>query len=201
MAASVLRTVAERCLMADILNDLDANERRAVEFIKRNGYQDLIGGDRTVAIKLNLTLCQRGAPRCADLLGFIPNRQNPTQALICEAKGKDIDHALIQLGNAAAALLAHLIDPKDTNVQLTLMVFTSKSKLFQSPIVGPSPGNGFALGQKGPLGMVELVDARMTKAQKLIPAKPETQELLAPALHFVKRAKSLPIYVYVDPNS
>jgi hypothetical protein len=96
---------------------------------------EVIKGDRQVRDFLGI----KGTPKCADALGLHQplNAAGPRRVTVAESKGKDIDSAVEQLGNAAAGVLEKF--GRETRVDLLLMV----PDLQERPSGALSPGHGY----------------------------------------------------------
>jgi hypothetical protein len=170
-------------------------ELRAKTYVEKLGYTNVIFGDSDVVRELKLKLTGGETSNCADIVGFKPNRPKDTQAIICEAKGTDVEHPLLQIGNAAAALLNRFTEER-REVQLFLLVYAKRLR----PIdIGNSPGPGYLAGDSNEFGIRPLIDAG-TADRKAGPAKAalDMHRLDAKLTKWGTAIAKLPVYVVID---
>lgn len=148
---------------------MNEQEARAHEFLRRLGYTQVIDGEENIKALLNIkTIGSGDKTNCADLIGFRPNMAYAHSAVICESKGTDVDHSLVQLGNVAAAILERL-KAESRAANLLLLLYRSSSRMLEG--VGESVGPNYIVGDRGRRGLYSLVHAG-TDEQKSTPASP-----------------------------
>ena len=172
----------------------DAQEARAKEFLMRLGYSDLIVGDRDVERELGLKSTSTRS-NCADIVGFRPGRRTPNAAVVCESKGTDVAHSLVQVGNAAAALMEMFAAAK-RSVDLLLLVYVAGLRAID---IGDSPGPGFLAGPEDASGLRRLLDAG-TAEIKPFPAQARIDKvrLDVKLLRWADPVSRLPVYLHSE---
>jgi len=95
----------------------------------------VIEGDPAVRSFLGMKV----APKCADAIGLHQplNAAGPRRVTVAESKGKDMDSAVEQLGNAAAGVFEKF--GREIKVDLLVMV----PSLQERPTGSLSPGHGY----------------------------------------------------------
>lgn len=186
--------------------DRQLQQEHAKKFVKEQlGCPDVIGDDPLVFSYLNLKKSGNVAPRCADILGFTPDRSKPTKVVVCESKGTEIDKSLVQLGNATAALLAKL-DEQRVVLEPLLVVFVSSLVPLQQEIMGfdkpksPGPDHIAVVDKKDGEGKMPLFNAGTTET-KPFPARASLQpeRLEAKMTRWSRKVGGLDVWVVVDP--
>lgn len=176
----------------------EAQEARAKQFVLRLGYADVIAGEDEIKRLLKMKPVIEGAKaKCADIVGFKPGFNKAISAIVCESKGTNVEHSLLQLGNVAAAILDHFDPASWLWNSLTLLVY--RSQVVRLPI-GNSPGPGYLVGEAVHSGLRVLLDAGTTErraapATASIDLKRIDQRLIP----WGARVARLPVYVYVEP--
>ena len=164
---------------------------RALDFVTRLQWHDLMPDDPDVRRELKL----KDNIKCADIVGFQPNRSMATHAIVCESKGTNIDDALQQIGNVAAALLDHF-DSQNRRIQLFLLVYGNRIR--QIPI-GDSPGPNYLVGEVGEFGFRPLLDAGTDdRTQGPASAAIETKLLDARLTRWGTALSKVPVYYVLD---
>lgn len=176
----------------------EEQEARAKQFVRRLGYPDVTAGEDEVKRLLKMKSVVEGATsKCADIVGFNPHFAKAIGAIVCESKGTNVSHSLLQLGNVAAAILDHFDPANWLWSSLTLLVY--RSQVVRLPI-GDSPGPGYLVGEAAHSGLHVLLDAgtadkRAAPATASIDIKRLDQRLIP----WSARVAKLPVYVYVEP--
>lgn len=162
-----------------------AQERQLVGYLAGRGCGDLIHPDPEVRRILNLP----AGCKCADVLGYQPNRTAVNGVVVAESKGTDVYRALRQLGNAAAGALQR----HGALIRVRLLVYVPSLK--KEP-AGPSPGPGFLAGNRLGPKLYQLLDASSTQA---FPAR-AVCELGPPWAQWGGMISHLPVELYVDQD-
>jgi hypothetical protein len=172
----------------------EAQEVRAREFLRRLGYDDVTAGESNIKRLLQMKVIPGAESNCADIIGFKPNFKTAFSAIVCESKGTNVDHALVQLGNVAAAMFERF-EGKGLNDVLLLVYRSSLRKLD----IGDSPGPGYITGEPNQTGMRTLLDAGTTE-KKPTPAtaRLDLKRLDICLTKWGERVGKLPVYVYVE---
>jgi hypothetical protein len=175
----------------------DAQEARAREFVRRLGCGEVVVGEATIKTFLQMKVIAGTDSNCADIVGFRPDWKHAVGAIVCESKGTNVDHALIQLGNVAAAMLERFAVEKRSVGNIVLLVY--RSSLRKLPI-GDSPGPGYITGEPNSSGLRALIDAG-TAERKAAPAiaSIDLKRLDVSLTRWGERVAKLPVYVYVEP--
>jgi len=174
----------------------EAQEARAKEFVWRLGCGDVIVGEGNIKGLLQMKVIGGADSNCADIVGFKPNLKNAVGAVVCESKGTDVDHALVQLGNVAAAMLERFAAERRLLSELVLLVYRSSVRKLD---IGDSPGPGYITGEPNHSGMRSLIDAG-TADRKAAPATAsvDLKRLDVRLTKWGERVAKLPVYVYVE---
>ena len=117
-------------------NARERQERQLFDYLRfQRGCVQVIEGDPQVLRFLGM----KGMPKCADAIGLhqAPNAAGPRRVTVAESKGKDMDSAVEQLGNAAAGIFEKF--GRETKVDLVVMV----PALQERPADALSPGPGY----------------------------------------------------------
>jgi len=138
-------------------------EEDAQAFLRERGY-DLIAGEANIRARFKIKAVGRAEANCADIVGFKPSLKTAFEAVICESKGTKVIDSLVQLGNAAAALLKDFYIEKQP-IKLGLLVY--RSSVVPVPpdrMVGAtkqyfSPRGGYVLGEPKKPGWYVLMSA------------------------------------------
>jgi hypothetical protein len=184
----------------------EEQEARAKQFVRRLGYPDVTAGEDEVKRLLKMQPVIKGAKsKCADIVGFNPHFANAISAIVCESKGTNVGHSLLQLGNVAAAILDHFDPASWLWSRLTLLVFVNRSQVVRLPIGDPPvlrdlPGPGYLVGEAVHAGLHVLLDAgtddrRAAPATASIDLKRLDQRLIT----WGARVAQFPVYVYIEP--
>jgi len=175
----------------------EAQEVRAKEFVRRLGYGEIVVGEANIKDLLQMKAIGGADSNCADIVGFKPNFKNAVSTIVCESKGTDVDHALVQLGNVAAALLEHFAAEKWFLNDPVLLVYRSSLRKLD---IGDSPGPGYITGKPNHCEMRSLIDAG-TAEKKPAPATAhiDLRRLDVRLTKWGERVTKLPVYVYVEP--
>ena len=183
----------------------DPQEARAKQWVQWLGYRDVTAGENEIKSLLNLKVVGGAESKCADIVGFKPDFTNAIGAMVCESKGTDVEHSLVQLGNVAAAILERFHPASWLVSNLILVVYRSsvvKRPIDDSPRTGyfDSPGPGYRVGQATRFGMHVLLDAG-TLERKPAPAVAtlDVTRLDPRLIAWRERVAKLPVYVYVEP--
>lgn len=175
----------------------DQQEVRAKKFLVRLGFVDLIHGEKEIKNGIHLTMVSGMDSNCADIVGFKPNKENANVVIACESKGTDVGHALVQLGNVAAALLDYFA-AKGRTIELKLLVYRSSLRKLA---VGNSPGPGYIVGDPDGSGLRRLLDATTDRTREASP-KVDMKRVDARLTKWSDQVAKLPVYVYsekIDP--
>src|SRR5579863_6366489 len=111
-------------------------ERQLFDYLRFQRHcVNVIEGDQQVRSFLGIN----GMFKCADALGLHQpgNAAGPRRFTVAESKGKDMDSAIEQLGNAAAVVFEKF--GRETKVDLLIMV----PALQERPAGALSPGHGY----------------------------------------------------------
>ncbi len=175
----------------------DAQEARAKEFVRRLGCGDVIVGEAAIKSLLQMKVIVGADSNCADIVGFKPDLKNAIGAVVCESKGTNVDHALVQLGNVAAAVLERFAAERRLLSDLVLIVYRSSVRKLD---IGDSPGPGYITGEPNHSGMRALIHAG-TAETKAAPATAsvDLKRLDVRLTKWGERVAKLPVYVYVEP--
>jgi hypothetical protein len=127
-----------------------AQEQRLVQHLRSRGFADIVHGEE--AVKRTLGLPAGPGYKCADVLGFTPNKIAIQRIVVAESKGTEVSKALKQLGNTAVAVMERYgIHP-----QLELLLY--RSELRNLP-AGRAPGPGFLVKARTTPKTFILIDA------------------------------------------
>jgi hypothetical protein len=173
----------------------DAQEARAKDFVRRLGYGDVVIGEANIKKLLCITVIGGADSNCADIVGFKPAFKNAVSAIVCESKGTDVEHALVQLGNVAAAMVEHFAAEK-RSVEILLLVYRSTVRKLD---IGDSPGPGYITGEPNLSDLRPLIDAG-TAERKPAPASAsvDMKRLDVRLSKWGRHVAKLPVYVYVE---
>jgi hypothetical protein len=173
----------------------DAQEARAKDFVRRLGYAEVVAGESNIKSFLKIKVVQGEDSNCADIVGFKPNFKNAASAIVCESKGTEVDHALVQLGNVAAALLEQFAAVRKLT-EVVLLVYRSRLRKLD---IGDSPGPLYIVGERNLAGMRPLVHAG-TDDRKAAPASAcvDMKRLDVRLTRWGEQVAKLPVYVYVE---
>jgi len=173
----------------------DAQEARAKDFVRRLGYAEVFSGESNIKKLLEIKAIAGKDSNCADIVGFKPGFKNAWGAVVCESKGTDVAHALIQLGNVAAALLEHFAVVRKPG-EVVLVVYRSSLRKLD---IGDSPGPGYIVGRADAAGFRQLIDAGTTET-KPAPASAviDMKRLDVRLTKWGGQVAKLPVYVYVE---
>lgn len=114
---------------------VNEQEMRMRGYLMKMGYLDIIVSEEDIRTELDLPK-GRGRCKCADGLGFWPNKSACRRIVIAESKGTNVRHALLQLGNVAAAV----IHRHGLSVKLQVLLYVAGLRETE---FGPSPGGGW----------------------------------------------------------
>jgi len=174
----------------------DAQEARAKEFVRRIGYRVIVVGELNIKNLLHMKVIGGTESNCADILGFKPDLKSAGGVIICESKGTDVEHALVQLGNVAAAVLERFESEKRFLSDLILLVYRSSLRKLD---IGDSPGPGYITGPPDHSKFRVLLDAGTTERNPApATASIDSKRLDARLTKWAERVAKLPIYVYVE---
>jgi hypothetical protein len=175
----------------------EGQEGRAKEFVRKLGCGEVIVGEGSIKSLLKMTVIGGPDTNCADIVGFRPNLKNAISAIVCESKGTDVHHALVQLGNVAAAMLEYFAAERRLLSDLVLLVYRSSVRKLD---IGDSPGPGYITGVPSHSGMRTLIDAG-TAEKKAAPATAsvDLKRLDARLTKWSGQVNKLPVYIYVEP--
>jgi hypothetical protein len=157
----------------------------------------VIDGEENIKALLNIkTIGSGDKTNCADLIGFRPNMAHAHSAVICESKGTDVEHSLVQLGNVACAMLERF-KAESRPSDLLLLLYRSSSRMIEG--VGESVGPKYTIGDRDRRGLYSLVHAG-TDEQKSAPASPriDMKRLDLKLQLWAERVSKLPVYVYIE---
>jgi hypothetical protein len=160
-------------------------EGHLVGYLGGQGCGELIHPDPAVKKVLKLP----AGCKCADVLGYQPNRVAVNRVVVAESKGTDLFSALRQLGNAAAGVL----NLHPTLLQLRLLVYVPGLKKVPA---GLSPGPGFLAGARLATNLYQLLEASSGPGS---PAR-AVCELGPPWSQFSGRLWLLPVELYVEQD-
>jgi hypothetical protein len=175
----------------------DAQEARAKEFVRRLGCGEVVVGEVAIKTFLQMRVIVGADSNCADIVGFRPNFKSAVGAVVCESKGTDVDHALVQLGNVAAAILERFASESRFLNDLVLIVYRSGVRKID---IGDSPGPGYITGKPDPTsGMRTLIDAGTAdRKAAAATASLDLKRLDVCLTKWGERVAKLPVYVYVE---
>jgi hypothetical protein len=128
-----------------------AQEIRLIQYLKGQGYRDIIHGETDV--KKDLGLPAGHSCKCADAIGFLPAKKTCRRVVVAESKGTDVAKAILQLGNSAAGVL----NTYGQMVEIRLLLYRSGLKQLRG--VGLSPGHGYLVRATSDPKVYELLDA------------------------------------------
>jgi hypothetical protein len=114
----------------------EKQERELFDYLRFQRHcVQVIDGDQQVRTFLGM----KGTPKCADALGLHQalNAAGPKRFTVAESKGKDMESAVEQLGNAAAGVFEKF--GRETKIDLLVMV----PGLVERPTGHLSPGPGY----------------------------------------------------------
>lgn len=173
----------------------DAQEARAKDFVRRLGYAEVMCGESNIKRLPQIKAVQGKDSNCADIVAFKPSFKNASSAIVCESKGTDVAHALIQLGNVAAALLEHFAAMHKPG-EVVLLVYRSSLRRLD---IGDSPGPGYIADKPDVAGFRPLIDAG-TAETKAAPASAgiDMKRLDVRLTKWGEQVAKLPVYVYVE---
>ena len=180
----------------------DAQEARARDFVRRLGYEVVLG-EANIKALLQIKVVQgKEDTNCADIVGFKPNFKQAASALVCESKRTNVDHALVQLGNVAAAVLEHFAIARKP-CEVILLVYGSTLRKVNigdsTDSTADSPGSIYIVGEPNAGRMRPLIDAG-TDDRKAAPASAcvDMKRLDVRLTKWGERVAKLPVYVYVE---
>jgi hypothetical protein len=127
-----------------------AQEMRLVQYLKRQGYAEVIHGEE--AVKAAVGLPTGPSCKCADVVAFLPARPGCREAVVAESKGTGVASAIKQLGNAAAGVL----ETRGRQIEVRLLLYRSVLKKLP---VGLSPGPGYLVQTTADPKLYQLLDA------------------------------------------
>jgi hypothetical protein len=159
-----------------------AQEQRLIQYLRTQGYSHFVVPDEPVRNYLGL----KPSDKCADVLAMRSATLLDRHLLIAESKGTNVAHALLQIGNAAAAAL----QKHGNTVQLKLLLFVPS---FRRVPDGLSPGPGY-IAKPAADGTLILYDATSSRlAQAKAPVR-----LGAPFSAWQAQVGALPVIVYAE---
>jgi hypothetical protein len=138
------------------MNAGSAQEIRLIQYLKAQGYRDILHGEDVVKKDLGLPAGQ--FCKCADAIGFLPAKKTCHQVVVAESKGTDVAKAILQLGNSAAGVL----NTYGQLVEVRLLLYRSGLKQLRG--VGLSPGHGYLVRATPDPTLHELLDATSDRA-------------------------------------
>jgi hypothetical protein len=162
-----------------------AQELRLVQHLRSQGYAEIVHGEEFVKRELGLPL--GSGVKCADVLGYLPNKRAIGRIVIAESKGTNVATAVRQIGNAAAAVFERYGANRDTK----LLLYTSAVRKLD---IGLSPGPGYLLRNKDGQHLFVLLDATSVPST----TAHAQCELGAPWIRWNSKLYQMEIDVYVE---
>jgi hypothetical protein len=134
---------------------------------------------------------------CADIVGFKPSRSTATHVIVCESKGTQLDGALEQIGNVAAAMLDQF-SAQNRQVELFLLVY---GKSIRNVPAGESPGPNYVVGASSDHGIRPIFDAGTDHRKKTLASPTINMEVLDARLtRWSGALAKLPVYFVLDQD-